>query len=58
MYSTDELMKVRNSEVRAMLRLAESGQNHSQNVVRLLEIIDDEGFEDKLVLVMEFCPGG
>ena len=27
--------------------------------MRLLEIIDDEaGFEDKLVLVMEFCPGG
>ena len=27
--------------------------------MRLLEIIDDEaGFEDKLVLVMEFCSGG
>ena len=28
-------------------------------MVRLLEIIDDEaGFEDKLILVMENCPGG
>ncbi len=27
--------------------------------MQLLEIIDDEaGFEDKLVLVMEYCPGG
>ena len=27
--------------------------------MRLLEVIDDEaGFEDKLILVMEFCPGG
>ena len=41
-----------------MLRLAESGQNHSPYVARLLEIIDDEGFEDKLVVVMEHCPGG
>lgn len=58
MYATDELMKVRDSEVKAMLRLAESGANHSPNVVRLIEIIDDEGFEDKLILVMEHCPGG
>ena len=27
-------------------------------MVRLVEIIDDEGFEDKLILVMEHCPGG
>ena len=58
MYATDELMKVRESEVKAMQRLAESGANHSPNVVRLIEIIDDEGFEDKLILVMEHCPGG
>jgi serine/threonine protein kinase len=31
----------------------------SPNVVRLLEVIDDEGMdEDKLILVMEYCPGG
>ena len=41
-----------------MLRLAESGQNHSPYVIRMIEIIDDEGFEDKLVVVMEYCPGG
>ena len=41
-----------------MLRLAESGENHSPFVVRTLEIIGGEGFEDKLVVVMEFCPGG
>lgn len=58
MYATDELMKVRESEIKAMLRLAESDNNHSPNVVRLLEVIDDEGFEDKLILVMEHCPGG
>lgn len=58
MYATDELIKVRDSEVKAMLRLAESGDNHSPNVVRLLEVIDDEGFEDKLILVIEHCPGG
>lgn len=50
-------MKVMASEVNAMVRLSTNG--HHQNVVRLLEIIDDEaGFEDKLVLVMESCPGG
>ena len=27
-------------------------------MVKLLEIIDDQGFEDKLILVMEYCPGG
>ena len=58
MYSTDELQKVRDSELKAMLRLAESGENHSPFVVRTLEIIDDLGFEDKLVVVMEYCPGG
>ena len=57
MVATDQLMKVMDSEVKAMLRLAE-GQT-SPNVVRLLEIIDDEaGFEDKLIVVMEYCPGG
>ena len=57
MVATDQLMKVMDSEVKAMLRLAE-GQA-SPNVVRLLEIIDDEaGFEDKLIVVMEYCPGG
>ena len=57
MVATDQLMKVMDSEVKAMLRLSE-GQP-SPNVVQLLEIIDDEaGFEDKLVLVMEYCPGG
>ena len=57
MVATDQLMKVMGSEVAAMLRLSQ-GQS-SPNVVRLLEIIDDEaGFEDKLVMVMEFCPGG
>lgn len=50
-------MKVMDSEVKAMVTLSESGQN--PNVVRLLEVIDDEaGFEDKLILVMEFCDGG
>ena len=58
MYSTDELMKVHDSEVKAMLRLSEGNQSLSPNVVRLIEIIDDEGLEDKLVLVMEYCPGG
>ena len=59
MFCTDELQKVLNVEVKAMLRLAQSGPNHSPNVVRLLEVIDDEaGFEDKLILVMEYCPGG
>lgn len=63
MVATDQLMKVMDSEVKAMVRLATGvdGTNgsQSQNVVRLLEIIDDEaGFEDKLILVMEFCPHG
>lgn len=50
-------MKVMDSEVKAMVTLSESGQN--PNVVRLLEVIDDEaGFEDKLILVMEYCDGG
>ena len=57
MVATDQLMKVMDSEVRAMVVLAEAG--HNPNVVRLYEIIDDEaGFEDKLVLVMEYCSGG
>lgn len=57
MVATDQLMKVMESEVRAMIVLAEAG--HNPNVVRLYEIIDDEaGFEDKLVLVMEYCSGG
>lgn len=57
MVATDQLMKVMDSEVAAMVRLSESGQN--PNVVRLLEIIDDEaGLEDKLILVMEYCSGG
>ena len=57
MVATDQLMKVMDSEVAAMVRLSESGQN--PNVVRLLEVIDDEaGFEDKLILVMEYCSGG
>lgn len=59
MFCTDELMKVMDMEVKAMLRLAQTGANHSPNVVKLFEVIDDEaGFEDKLVLVMEFCSGG
>ena len=50
-------MKVMDSEVKAMVTLSESGQN--PNVVRLLEVIDDEaGLEDKLILVMEYCDGG
>ena len=50
-------MKVMDSEVKAMVMLAKAGSN--PNVINLLEIIDDEaGFEDKLILVMEFCPGG
>lgn len=57
MVATDQLMKVMDSEVKAMVTLAQSGQN--PNVVRLLEVIDDEaGFEDKLILVMEYCAGG
>ena len=57
MVATDQLMKVMESEVKAIVTLSQSGQN--PNVVRLLEIIDDEaGFEDKLILVMEFCAGG
>ena len=59
MVATDQLMKVMDSEVKAMVRLSSNPDQHSPNVVRLLEIIDDEaGFEDKLVLVMENCPGG
>lgn len=50
-------MKVMESEVKAMVTLAQCGQN--PNVVRLLEVIDDEaGFEDKLILVLEYCSGG
>ena len=57
MMATDQLMKVMDSEVKAMVTLTESGKN--PNVVSLLEIIDDEaGFEDKLILVMEYCSGG
>ena len=49
-------MKVLDSEVKAMVQLA-AYQN--PNVVQALEIIDDEaGFEDKLIVVMEHCPGG
>ena len=57
MVATDQLMKVMDSEIKAMERLSTAGA--SPFVVRLLEIIDDEaGFEDKLVMVMEYCPGG
>ena len=50
-------MKVMNSEIKAMVTLSSRG--NSPNVVRLIEIIDDEaGFEDKLIIVMEYCPGG
>ena len=50
-------MKVMDSEVKAMVTLAQSGQN--PNVYRLHEVIDDEaGLEDKLILVLEFCSGG
>lgn len=56
MVAFDQLMKVLDSEVKAITTLATS---YNPNVVRLLEIIDDEaGFEDKLILVMEHCPGG
>ena len=57
MVATDQLMKVMNSEIKAMVTLSSRG--NSPNVVRLIEIIDDEaGFEDKLIIVMEYCPGG
>ena len=57
MVATDQLMKVMNSEIKAMVTLSSRG--YSPNVVRLIEIIDDEtGFEDKLIIVMEYCPGG
>ena len=57
MVATDQLKKVMESEVKAMVTLSRSGQN--PNVVRLIEVIDDEaGFEDKLILVMEYCAGG
>jgi len=57
MVATNELEKVMDKEVKAMIKLANAGDN--ANVVRLLEVIDDEaGFEDKLILVMEYCPGG
>ena len=57
MVATDQLMKVMDSEVKAMVTLAQSG--HHPNVVNLIEVIDDEaGFEDKLILVMEYCSGG
>ena len=56
MVATDQLMKVMESEVKAMLTLAGA---RSPNVVRLLEVIDDESMdEDKLIIVMEYCPGG
>ena len=56
MVATDQLMKVLDSEVKAMVELSSS---FNPNVIRLHEIIDDEaGFEDKLILVMEHCPGG
>ena len=57
MVATDQLMKVMQSEVKAMITLAEAGSH--PNVINLIEVIDDEaGFEDKLILVMEHCPGG
>lgn len=45
-------MKVRECEIRGMLQA--SSLNHP-NVVQLHEIIDDEGEEDKLLLVMDYC---
>lgn len=50
-------MKVMDSEVKSMVTLAQAGQN--PNIVNLHEVIDDEaGFEDKLIMVLEFCSGG
>jgi len=58
MVAYDQLMKVMDSEVKAMVTLANAGS--TPHVIQLIEIIDDEvGMdEDKLILVMEYCPGG
>ena len=55
MVATDQLMKVMASEVKAMVKLA---SNPHPNVAQLIEIIDDEGLEDKLIMVIELCSGG
>jgi len=53
----DQLMNVMEHEVKSNQKLIDEARGH-KNIVHLHEIIDDQGEEDKLVLVMEYCPQG
>jgi len=53
MYLKDQLMKVKECEIASLIAI----RGHP-NVIQVHEIIDDDDFEDKLVLVMDFCAKG
>ena len=46
-------MKVMESEIAAIMRIG----SHP-NAINVVEIIDAEGLEDRLIIVMEFCERG
>jgi serine/threonine protein kinase len=48
-----QLMKVMESEIAAIKRISQH-----PNTINVLEIIDDEGLADKLLIVMEYCELG
>ena len=48
-----QLMKVMESEIAAIKRISEQ-----LNTISVLEIIDDDGLADKLLIVMEYCELG
>ena len=51
-----QIEKLYMSEIRAMEILSRAMQH--PNVVHTHEIIDDNGDHDKIIVVMEHCPGG